>query len=228
MNGRGVVVRAQWACGCARGVRGLGVWSLALVLGLQVALAQGRPDIVWMRGGHGGYVYSVAFSPDGQLLASGSEDRIIRLWRVADGQLLRTLTGHTHIVYSVAFSPDGQLIASASGSRDRTIKLWQVSTGQLLRTYDEETGIGVPSVQFSPNGAYFAYGRLDATLVLARNPFWIPGDVDGNGCVNNADLWRVLSAFGCQSNCGVEDLNGDGVVDDADLLQVLFNFGSEC
>ncbi|MCS7066412.1 MAG: hypothetical protein NZL85_09095, partial [Fimbriimonadales bacterium] len=84
------------------------------------------------------------------------------------------------------------------------------------------------SIQFSPSGAYFAYGRADATLVLARNPFWIPGDVDGNGCVDDADLLRVLFAFGCQSSCGAEDVNGDGVVDDGDLLVVLFNFGHGC
>jgi hypothetical protein len=56
----------------------------------------------------------------------------------------------------------------------------------------------------------------------------VPGDVDGNGCVDDADLLAVLFAFGCSADCGAEDLNGDGVVDDADLLMVLFNFGSGC
>jgi hypothetical protein len=97
----------------------------------------------------------------------------------------------------------------------------------LLQTYDQETGTGVLSIQFYPNGRLFGYGRGDATVVLARNPFWIRGDVDGNGCVNDADLWAVLSAFG-QSGSGLTDLNGDGIVNDTDLLIVLFNFGSEC
>jgi WD40 repeat protein len=160
----------------------LGLW-LACVMVLPV-FAQGRPDIVWMRGGH----------PDG--------------------------------VRSVSFSPDGSLLASAGGW-DGTIKLWRVSDGTLLQTYDQETVGGVLSIQFSPNGRLFGYGRRDATVVVARNPFWQSGDVNGDGCVDDADLFVVLSAFG-QSDSGLPDLSGDGVVDDADLLIVLFHFGSGC
>ncbi|KOR30630.1 hypothetical protein TI04_04780, partial [Achromatium sp. WMS2] len=65
-------------------------------------------------------------------LASGSWDHSIKLWRVADGVLLRTFTGHTHWVISVAFSPDG--LSLASGSDDNSIKLWRVADGQLLAT----------------------------------------------------------------------------------------------
>ena len=72
--------------------------------------------------GHTDYVTSVAFSPDGQTLASGSWDHTIKLWNLTTGQEVRTLTGHTDIVRSVAFSPDGQTLAS--GSDDHTIKIW--------------------------------------------------------------------------------------------------------
>jgi WD40 repeat protein len=77
--------------------------------------------------GHTSVVRSVAFSPDGRLLASGSYDKTIKLWEVATGREVRTLTltGHTSVVRSVAFSPDGRLLAS--GSEDATIKLWDIS-----------------------------------------------------------------------------------------------------
>jgi WD40 repeat protein len=75
--------------------------------------------------GHTSCVNSVAFSPDGRLLASGSDDDTIKLWEVASGSLVRTLSGHTSYVTSVAFSPDGRLLAS--GSLDHTIKLWDIS-----------------------------------------------------------------------------------------------------
>jgi WD40 repeat protein len=75
--------------------------------------------------GHTREVNSVAFSPDGRLLASGSFDGTIRLWDVATGSLVRTLKGHAHYVLSVAFSPDGKLLAS--GSWDGTLKLWDIS-----------------------------------------------------------------------------------------------------
>jgi len=96
-----------------------------------------------------GIVYSVAFSPDGKTLASGSGDNTIRLWDVGSGRLIRSMAGHAGPVHSVAFSPDGKMIASAS--EDKTIKLWQVSTGKHIRLFNGHTG-GVYSVAFSPDG----------------------------------------------------------------------------
>ena len=71
--------------------------------------------------------WSVAFSPNGEFLASGSYDRRIILWNPKNGQLLRTLTGHDNDVRSVAFSPNSEFLAS--GSYDRRIILWNLKNG---------------------------------------------------------------------------------------------------
>nr|WP_242030487.1 MULTISPECIES: hypothetical protein [unclassified Coleofasciculus] len=75
---------------------------------------------------HSNGVSSVAFSPDGQILASGSWDKTIKIWQPGTGKQISTLTGHSNGVSSVAFSPDGQLLASGSG--DNTIKIWRLSS----------------------------------------------------------------------------------------------------
>ncbi|MFM7364044.1 MAG: protein kinase domain-containing protein [Cuspidothrix sp.] len=113
--------------------------------------------------GHSDWVWSVAYSPDGQTLASGSVDKTIKLWNVKTGNLLQTLTGHSELVKSVVYSPDGQTLAI--GSYDKTIKLWDVKTGKLLQTLEGHSN-SVRSVAYSPDGQTLASGSDDKTIKL--------------------------------------------------------------
>lgn len=113
--------------------------------------------------GHANAVDSVAFSPDGKLLASGCEDSSIRLWRVEDGKLLRTIQGfqgYSGPVRGIAFSPDGQILAAADSFN---VWFWQVEDGELLRSLKVYASAfsGNSTLAFSPNGKILALGARD-------------------------------------------------------------------
>ncbi len=117
--------------------------------------------------GHGDWVESIAFSPDGRLLASGSWDGTVKLWRVSDGRLVRTLTRGRVRVRSIAFSPDGRLLAAGTGFPDGTIKVWRVRDGKLLCTRRADPS-AVWAIAFSPDGHFLASGGEHGTLKLWR------------------------------------------------------------
>ena len=131
----------------------------ALFLPIRVSTAQLKATLE----GHTDLVWSVAFSPNGQTLASGSQDRTVRLWNPRNGNLKRTLIGHTDAVNSVAFSPDGRTLAS--GSWDGTIRLWNPNNGNLKRTLTGHTD-GISFVAFSPDGLMLASASGDQTIRL--------------------------------------------------------------
>jgi WD40 repeat protein len=108
-------------------------------------------------------VISIAFSPDGHTLASGSDDLTIKLWDPASGQELRTLEGHSAWVSCLAFSPDSRILAS--GGDDYTVRLWDVGSGRPLHTMNEHTD-RVMSVAFSPNGRILASAGDDGMIML--------------------------------------------------------------
>jgi WD40 repeat protein len=140
-SGNGLLVAASGLPGRGGEVR---VWNVA------------DGTLVRSWAGHADAIYSVAVSPDGKLLVTGSYDQKIILWNIADGTQVRILEGHNGAVFALAFRPDGKVLAS--GSADRTVKLWDVATGKRLDTRPEPLK-EQQTLAFNPDGSkLFAAG----------------------------------------------------------------------
>ena len=114
--------------------------------------------------GHTSVVNSVAYSPDGKTLASGSWDKTVKLWDVQTGKEQTTLKGHTDVVRSVTYSPDGKTLASGAWTRPLSSGR---ADGQGAATLQAKSGI---AVAFSPDGKTLALGSLDKTIKLWDMP----------------------------------------------------------
>lgn len=120
--------------------------------------------------------FSVRFSPDGTLLASGGADGNVKIWRVSDGALLQTLSIGTELtpnVFTVAFSPDAQFLAAGTDAL-HTIKVWRVSDWTLFRSFsfgNEIFGYGQSNLTWTPDSVYVVGGRTVYPTPLAIR-FW--------------------------------------------------------
>ncbi|KIK66981.1 hypothetical protein GYMLUDRAFT_915410 [Collybiopsis luxurians FD-317 M1] len=150
------------------------VWSLAISKdGTRIVSATDTTARIWniKNGspigeplqGHTDWVQSVAFSPDGKRIVSGSGDETVRIWNAETGTPIgEPLQGHTDWVRSVAFSPDGKRIVSGSG--DKTVRIWNAETGTPIGEPLQGHTDGVQSVAFSPDGKGIVSSYDDKTV----------------------------------------------------------------
>src|SRR5579863_607065 len=113
--------------------------------------------------GHVYTIYDLAFSPDGERLASASHDATLRIWDVKTGKTLQILKGHTEPVHGVAWKPDGKQVVS--GSLDKTARIWNLDTGTatvVMRDHQDH----INSVGWSPDGRTIATGSEDKSIRL--------------------------------------------------------------
>ncbi len=135
-----------------------------------------------------GQATSLAFSPDGSVLATGvTEERagVVHLWRVQDGAVLLTFEAHPYSVSDLVFSPDGSLLAT--GAVDRRVKVWRASNGQLIQTIALD-GQGL-TLDFHKDGTGLAVGQCaqsDASLNCLRGEVWFVDPLQGG-------VYRVFS-----------------------------------
>jgi len=141
--------------------------------------------------GHRDTVNSLAFDPQGGILASGSSDNTVKLWDSGSGKLLRTLEGHQNAVRCVAFDPRGGILAS--GSWDHTVKLWEARSGRLLRTFNGHQD-AVMNVAFDPLYGTLASGSADSTVKI-----WT---------ANSGKLIRTIEGHRENVNCVAFDSEG--------------------
>src|SRR5262245_48069529 len=148
--------------------------------------------------GHIYTIYDLAFSPDGERLASASQDKTVRIWNVATGETLKVLEGHEALVHGVAWSPDGKQVVT--GSYDKTARIWSVASGKTIAVMRDSQG-DLNTVAWRPDGKVIATGGSDKSIRLYDTAGkliyqWskLPNQVFG--LKFSADSKRLLYTFG--------------------------------
>jgi hypothetical protein len=145
--------------------------------------------------GHTDAVLCIVVAPDGKTAVSGSQDKTLRLWNLADGKEVRRFEGHTDAVTCAAFTPDGCIV---SGSRDRTVRLWDSAADKAAVVFKGHTDT-VRCVACSPDGKRVVSGSMDGTLRMwdiaaGKEAITFPRQEGGVFCVTfSADGSRVAS-----------------------------------
>lgn len=162
---------------------------------------------------HDGRVNSVAFSPDGKTIVSGSADKTIKLWRTVDKKCMGTISGHRDSVTCVAFSPNSQTIVS--GSADKTIKIWNVSNASCVRVIENNSS--VVFLSFMPDGkSIVSLGRdgnvkvwrLNGDCVQSFKVNGLAASLSSNGQQLAVDAGWSIQLFDLGTNLMIQSLTG--------------------
>jgi small GTP-binding protein len=176
------------------------------------------PGVVQSRAldGHEGLIWSIAFDPQGETLASASQDGTVKLWNVRNGEMLYALKGEIGTVWSVAFNPQGSIVAA--GYDKGTVKLWDARGGSLLHTLEGAPN-SILSVAFSPDGE---------TLVGSSNKrvqFWNSRSGKPLHAIEAHNGWVLSVAFNLEGSTLASGSETDGIklwdVSSRKLLRVL-------
>jgi WD40 repeat protein len=136
-----------------------------IATGYKIRTLKGHYNANWLSPNKSWYnkIFSVAFSPNGQLALSSSRDGTIKLWNLKTAHEIHTFKGHSSSVLTAIFSPDGRTILS--GGEDNTLKLWDIKTGLELKTFKGHSA-GIVAAKFSSNGLSAFSASLDNTVKL--------------------------------------------------------------
>jgi WD40 repeat protein len=163
--------------------------------------------------GHLSSIHALALTPDGQVFASGSADRTVKLWNPDSRIPHATFSGHYSLIDAIALTPDGRTLAS--GSWDYAIKLWDVETGELICTFSEHSG-WIKSLAMSPDGKRLASASEDRTIKLwnletKEVQTMLSGHAGAVYCIAISPQGRILASGSADKTIKIWDLGSGDV-----------------